>query len=276
MSSDNPEENNEIELSQDSQPITRLQLSDNENKRENNQIELSQDLQPINRLQLSDNENKRDTLLTQNITEQDTNIPYPRSTKKDVNLQSPIVMEGEPIIKESLNSQENIQTQTQQQNVPRFEDVLSQNQNLSSGEIILKVDKSALSSLCQNLNSNIIVNTVAYKGVLTKLIETENNENKKSQIEENIKSLDEILDNVKNLMNSVQTNLDVTTPIDPSKIEREASKTSSLSEQLINAQVTTILASLATVAILAGGKLHKKKNTKRKRNKGRKDTKKHY
>ena len=84
------------------------------------------------------------------------------------------------------------------------------------------------------------------------------------------------MDSVKKLMNNVQTNLDVTTPIDPSKIEREASKTSSLADQLISAQVTTILASLAAVAILAGGKLHKKKNTKRKQNKGRKHTKKHY
>jgi len=107
-------------------------------------------------------------------------------------------------------------------------------------------------------------------------METENDSEKKTQIGNNIKSLDEILSNSKNVMESMQNNLNITAKIDPSKIEEEASKTTNLSDQLISAQVTSILASLATAAILVGGKKSKRKKTKRNQNKvkGKKHTKK--
>jgi hypothetical protein len=146
----------------------------------------------------------------------------------------------------------------------------------SSQEITIKVDKNALISLCQNLNSNIIVNIVAYKGILTKLMDIETDSEKKTQISNNIKSLDEILSNSKNVMESMQDNLNITTKINPSDVEKEASKTTTLSDQLVSAQVTSILASLTTAAILVGGKKTKRKNTKRNQNKvkGKKQTKK--
>jgi hypothetical protein len=83
---------------------------------------------------------------------------------------------------------------------------------------------------------------------------------------------------VSELMTNVQTNLDVPSAqkVNPEEVIKEASKSTTLADQLISAQVTTILASLAAAAILAGGKSKRKKNTKRKRNKGRKNTKKHH
>ena len=78
-----------------------------------------------------------------------------------------------------------------------------------SNEITLKVDKSTLASLCQNLNSNLLVNIVAYKGVLTKLKDSESSPEKKTKLENNISNLDEIQESVSSLMKNVQGNLGV-------------------------------------------------------------------
>ena len=123
----------------------------------------------------------------------------------------------------------------------------------------------------------MLVNNVAYIGVLTKLKENESNSEKKTEYENNIASLNEIQKLASSLMTNVQTNLGVseTQIINPDEVIKEASKSSTLADQLVSAQVSTILASLAAAAILAGGKLRKKKISKRKRNKGRKRTKKH-
>lgn len=152
------------------------------------------------------------------------------------------------------------------------------NSNNSNGELTFKVDKNTLTSLCQNLNSNLLVNIVAYIGVLTKLKDSETNEQKKTELENNISNLKQIQDLVSSLMSTVQANLDIpqSQSISPEEIIKEASKSTTLADQLISAQVTTILASLAAAAVLAGGKKHKRKNTKRKRNKPKKHTKKHH
>lgn len=148
----------------------------------------------------------------------------------------------------------------------------------STEEITLKVDKSTLTSLCQNLNSNLLVNIIAYKGILTKLKDSENNTDKKSELETNIENLEKILESVSSLMKNVQTNLDVPSDkiVIPEDVIKEALKTTTLADQLISAQVTTILASLAAAAVLAGGKLNKKKHTKRKHRYTKKQTKKHH
>ena len=147
-----------------------------------------------------------------------------------------------------------------------------------SNEITLKVDKSTLASLCQNLNSNLLVNIVAYKGVLTKLKDSESSPEKKTKLENNISNLDEIQESVSSLMKNVQGNLGVSqdNTINPEAVIEEASKSVSLADQLISAQVTSILASLAAAAILVGGKSKKKKITKNKRSKARKQTKRHH
>lgn len=169
--------------------------------------------------------------------------------------------------------------ESEEKNTPVEE---SQEKTKSSDEIILKVDKSTLASLSQNLNSNLLVNIVAYKGVLTKLKDNETNSDKKSQLEKDITDLDKIQESVSSLMKNVQTNLDVPTDkiVSPEAVIEEALKSTSLADQLISAQVTSILASLAAAAVLAGGnkfKLiqNKKKYTKRKRNNWKKQTKKH-
>ena len=147
-----------------------------------------------------------------------------------------------------------------------------------SNEITLKVDKSTLASLCQNLNSNLLVNIVAYKGVLTKLKDSESSPEKKTKLENNISNLDEIQESVSSLMKNVQGNLGVSqdNTINPEAVIEEASKSVSLADQLISAQVTSILASLAAAAILVGGKSKKKNITKNKRSKARKQTKRHH
>jgi len=187
---------------------------------------------------------------------------------------------------------ENLQVQDEKPpvdlNQPKIEDEIPQvkvvedkdlkNTNNNNGELTFKVDKNTLTSLCQNLNSNLLVNIVAYIGVLSKLKDSETDEQKKTELENNITNLKQIQDMVSSLMSNVQANLDVpqSQNINPEEIIKEASKSTTLADQLISAQVTTILASLAAAAVLAGGKNYKKKNTKRKRNKPKKHTKKHH
>jgi len=147
-----------------------------------------------------------------------------------------------------------------------------------SNEITLKVDKSTLATLCQNLNSNLLVNMVAYKGVINKLKDSETDSGKQTELEKIITSLDKIQENTSELMKSVQTTLNISSDkrINPEAVIEEASKSVSLADQLISAQVTSILASLAAAAILVGGKSKKKKITKNKRSKARKQTKRHH
>jgi hypothetical protein len=230
---------------------------------------------------MSDNENINKY---EEIDKEEETLNQPQISNQnsdtDLNLElNQEQLKQEELKEENLNQEQPLEQPLEQNQV--IEETQKEEQEQvqpteSSQEITIKVDKSALISLCQNLNSNIIVNVVAYKGILTKLMETENDSEKKTQISNNITSLDEILSNSKNVMESMQDNLNIAAKIDPSKIEEEASKTTNLSDQLISAQVTSILASLATAAILAGGKKTKRKNTKRNQNKvkGKKQTKK--
>jgi len=148
----------------------------------------------------------------------------------------------------------------------------------TSEEITLTIDKSTLVTLCQNLNTNLLVNIAAYKSVLAKLKDSEKDETKASELDSNIKNLNEIESSVSNLLNTVQTNLDVPKDkqIDPQTVIQEASSSGSgeFMQKVMGAEAAAVLGSMAaaTVLMLGGAK---RKTTKRRRNKGRKSTKRH-
>lgn len=137
----------------------------------------------------------------------------------------------------------------------------------NTNEITLNVDVKSIVSLCQNLNSNLLVNTIAYNGVLSKLKDNPTFAKNSEKIAENIKSLEQIQLMVSDLMRDVQVNLDVPKEqqIDPIAVINKATETNYLTDQLISAQVSSILASLAAAAVLLGGS--KRNYTKRNRNK---------
>ena len=144
-------------------------------------------------------------------------------------------------------------------------DVTDTDNNQSINDITIKINKEALVSLVQNLNTNLLVNIGAYRGVLNKLKTISSN----SDLENDITSLTDIERNIAELFNKVQKNLDVSSNniINPEKVIAEANKTTALTDQLISAQVSSILAGLATTALLLGGK--KRKTKKHKRGKGK-------
>jgi hypothetical protein len=210
------------------------------------------------------------------LPNENTEVPIKNTEVPNENTEVPNKSEG--LTSVSNNNTTNNQSNDKEVLSNEKSNDISNEEVTSNGEINFKVDKSALTSLCQNLNSNLLVNIVAYIGVLTKLKDSESNTEKKKELENNITSLNQIQQLVSELMTTVQKNLDVPTAqtVNPEEVIKEASKSTTLADQLISAQVSTILASLAAAAILAGGKSNKKKNTKRKRNKRRKNTKKRH
>ena len=148
-------------------------------------------------------------------------------------------------------------------------------------EITLKIGKSTLVSLCQNLNTNLLVNIAAYKSVLAKLKDSEKDETKKTALDSNIETLNTLESNVSELLNTVQTNLDIPDDkkIDPETVIKEASSSDASSgnfmTKLLGAEAAAILGSMAaaTVLMLGGGKYKRRKFTKRRQNKKQKSTK---
>jgi hypothetical protein len=148
-------------------------------------------------------------------------------------------------------------------------------------EITLKIGKSTLVSLCQNLNTNLLVNIAAYKSVLAKLKDSENDEKKKTALDSNIETLNTLESNVSALLNTVQTNLNIPADkkIDPKTVINEASSSDASSgnfmTKLLGAEAAAILGSMAaaTVLMLGGGKYKRRKFTKGRRNKKQKSTK---
>ena len=140
-------------------------------------------------------------------------------------------------------------------------DVTDTDNNTSTNDITIKINKEALVSLVQNLNTNLLVNIGAYRGVLNKLKTISSN----SDLENDITSLTDIERNIAELFNKVQKNLDVSSNniVNPEQVIAEANKTTALTDQLISAQVSSILAGLATTALLLGGKKRKTKKYKR-------------
>jgi hypothetical protein len=148
----------------------------------------------------------------------------------------------------------------------------------TSEQITLTIDKSTLVSLCQNLNTNLLVNIAAYKSVLAKLKDSEKDETKVGELDSNITNLNEIESSVSNLLNTVQTSLDVPKDkqIDPQTVIQEASSSGSgdFMQKVMGAEAAAVLGSMAAATVLALGGA-KRKITKRRRNKGRKSTKRH-
>ena len=148
-------------------------------------------------------------------------------------------------------------------------------------EITLKIGKSTLVSLCQNLNTNLLVNIAAYKSVLAKLKDSENDEIKKTALASNIETLNKLESSVSALLTTVQTNLDIPDDkkIDPETVINEASSPNASSgnfmTKLLGAEAAAILGSMAaaTVLMLGGGKYKRRKFTKGRRNKKQKSTK---
>ena len=148
----------------------------------------------------------------------------------------------------------------------------------TSEEITLTIDKSTLVSLCQNLNTNLLVNIAAYKSVLAKLKDNEKDETKVGELDSNIKNLNEIESSVSNLLNTVQTSLDIPKDkqIDFQTVIQEASSSGSgdFMQKVMGAEAAAVLGSMAAATVIALGGA-KRKITKRRRNKGRKTTKRH-
>lgn len=194
--------------------------------------------------------------------------------------------EVEPVIEEQpvVNEQPVIEEPPVIEEQPVIEEpnINQEKQSNSSEEITLTIDKSTLVSLCQNLNTNLLVNIAAYKSVLTKLRDSEKNDTKVSALESNITTLNELEGSVSALLNTVQTSLDVpkNEQVDPQTVIKEASGSNSSAngfmQKLLGAEAAAILGSMtaATVLMLGGAKT-KRKNTRRRRNKGNKSTKRH-
>ena len=149
----------------------------------------------------------------------------------------------------------------------------------TSQEINLTVDKNTLVSLCQNLNTNMLVNIAAYINVLDKLKDNESDNNKKNSLQTNIDKLNDIKSSVADLLNNVQTNLEVPSDkmVDPEKIIQDAnnSNSSGIMTKLLGAELAAILSAMAAASVLmvGGSKYNRKKSTKGRRNKGNKKTK---
>ena len=172
--------------------------------------------------------------------------------------------------------------------VPESTDVVPDAAEVATGvgpnigeEITLKIGKSTLVSLCQNLNTNLLVNIAAYKSVLAKLKDSEKDETKNAALDYNIETLNTLESNVSKLLNTVQTNLNIPDDkkIDPTKVIKEASSPDASSgnfmTKLLGAEAAAILGSMAaaTVLMLGGGKYKRRKFTKRRQNKKQKSTK---
>jgi hypothetical protein len=172
--------------------------------------------------------------------------------------------------------------------VPESTDVVPDAAGVATGvgpdigeEITLKIGKSTLVSLCQNLNTNLLVNIAAYKSVLAKLKDSEKDETKNAALDSNIETLITLESNVSELLNTVQTNLNIPDDkkIDPETVIEEASSPDASSgnfmTKLLGAEAAAILGSMAaaTVLMLGGGKYKRRKFTKRRQNKKQKSTK---
>ena len=171
--------------------------------------------------------------------------------------------------------------------VPESTDVVPDAAGVATGgpdigeEITLKIGKSTLVSLCQNLNTNLLVNIAAYKSVLAKLKDSEKDETKNAALDYNIETLNTLESNVSKLLNTVQTNLDIPEDkkINPETVIKEASSSDASSgnfmTKLLGAEAAAILGSMAaaTVLMLGGGKYKRRKFTKRRQNKKQKSTK---
>jgi len=148
------------------------------------------------------------------------------------------------------------------------------NSNQNSKEITLTINKSILVELCQNLNTNLLVNISAYINVLTKLKDNENNENNKTALESNIQNLIQLQKNASELLTSVQTDLDIPSNqiINPETIIQESTGNSStpFMTKMLGAEASAILGSMAAATLLMGG--NKRKLTKRRKHKGKKRT----
>jgi len=187
------------------------------------------------------------------------------------------VIEEKPVIEEPV-----VDVPVIEEPVVEEPTIDQEKQSNSSEEITLTIDKSTLVSLCQNLNTNLLVNIAAYKSVLTKLRDSEKNDTKVSALESNITTLNELEGSVSALLNTVQTSLDVpkNEQVDPQTVIKEASGSNSSAngfmQKLLGAEAAAILGSMtaATVLMLGGAKT-KRKNTRRRRNKGNKSTKRH-
>ena len=135
--------------------------------------------------------------------------------------------------------------------------------------IMIKLDKSTLVSLSQNLNTNLLVTISAYKIVLTKLTEIVTNPDKQQKINENVEMLNGIEKSVTELLNSVQENLDIPTDklINASTILEKGNN--SFINTALQIDAATILAFLGSAVAMAGGKKtrgrykHVHKKTKR-------------
>ena len=172
--------------------------------------------------------------------------------------------------------------------VPESTDVVPDAAEVATGvgpnigeEITLKIGKSTLVSLCQNLNTNLLVNIAAYKSVLAKLKDSEKDETKNAALDYNIETLNTLESNVSKLLNTVQTNLNIPDDkkINPETVIKEASSSDASSgnfmTKLLGAEAAAILGSMAaaTVLMLGGGKYKRRKFTKRRQNKKQKSTK---
>jgi hypothetical protein len=133
--------------------------------------------------------------------------------------------------------------------------------------ITVTLDKTTLETLIQNLNTNILVNTVAYANVLNKLIEHETNETKKAVLNKNIQAVQQLQNTVSSLLNDVQTDLDIpdNKRVNPETVIEQASSTgtSSFMQNLLGAQSAAIIGALTAAAVLMGGS--PKKHTRRMR-----------
>jgi len=187
------------------------------------------------------------------------------------------VIEEKPVIEEPV-----VDVPVIEEPVVEEPTIDQEKQSNSSEEITLTIDKSTLVSLCQNLNTNLLVNIAAYKSVLTKLRDSEKDNIKISALDTNITTLNELESSVSALLNTVQTSLDVpkNEQVDPQTVIKEASGSNSSAngfmQKLLGAEAAAILGSMtaATVLMLGGAKT-KRKNTRRRRNKGNKSTKRH-
>jgi hypothetical protein len=199
------------------------------------------------------------------------------SIVEDSPIINELIAEGSPIINESIAEGSPIAKGTEPiagEILPVATEVVKDSVENSKEEIMMSTNKSTLGMLSQNLNANLLVTAAAYKALLSKLKDNVTNVEKQQGLEENIKEVENLEKILSDLLVKVQSNLDIESDklIDPTNVIEEAKGSGNFMQTLLNTEAIAILAAMMAPIGLGGGS-KRKKMTKRRKNKGKKLTK---
>jgi hypothetical protein len=138
---------------------------------------------------------------------------------------------------------------------------------VQSNEVTIKLDKETLKKIAISLNQNIIINIASYIDVLTKLVDTETDNNVKQQLRDNLTTLKQLNDSTGTLYTDVQKTLGVSEEqIQKPEDVAQTQDQSGFLKGLQSVEMAAILGTLVPAAVMIGGKKTKrsKKSNKKK------------